>query len=194
MIIKEEVKLGEISRELMRLTDSGALTSGMGVALRSVVSSVLRTVYGTEWREITVAGLDTERIFDEFVAKRARDGNGMHAKSVYYARFKRAMMLFAESLGKDVGSEKTDTNIDDMLRKLLDSINAMQEVLMPDLLDAVFRPTCRNEYELYGIPAGDGKVAALALPKNLSLENLRQINSLMSGIFICEEAKKKGGL
>lgn len=192
MIIKEEVKLGEISKLIADLVDKGELTEGMGVALKSVVSSVFRTIYGVGWREVIVTGLDVEEVFEDFVRKKAEKGSAMHAKGVYYARFRRAMNLYNQSLSSQKGRTAGGIENDEVLKKLMESINVIQAILSPDLIKRILRAECVEDYDVYAVPVRAGKVGALVLPKDLTIEDIDKVDSLLEGVFICSKAKKGG--
>ena len=192
MIFKDEVKLGNVAELLGRLVDDGTLTLSMGSALKSVVSSVFRTVFGVNWRDTAVSNMDTDEVFATFTREKVKSG-GFGANGVYRIRFNRAMGLYSAYFSKyeaDRRVTKKENDDVEIIRKLADTVDAAQSALLPYIIGSVFNERCRKDYELYAVPAGNGKIAALALPKGMTGKEVDQVDYLIDGIFICSKVKK----
>ncbi len=101
---------------------------------------------------------------------------------------------FLEYRSRERLIRKVENNsTEELVRKLADTVDAAQSALLPYLMGHVFNEGCRRDYELYAVPAGNGKIAALALPKGMTSKEIDQVDYLTDGIFICNKIKKGGG-
>lgn len=168
--------------------ENGIIQRSTGVSLKSTWRRVMQSVFGNNWPAISMNSLTAEKIngrYDKMVAGR------YHAETIRIDKSRvRRIMKDVEDAKKTQGAKE---RLDDSVMELARAMRMAQEVFMPELRGKVFKPEGEKEYDYFSVPIDAKKIVGLALPNDLSLEELKRAKTMLSGVFICEEVKKKGG-
>ena len=169
--------------------ENGIIQRSTGVSLKSTWRRVMQSVFGNNWLAISMNNLTAEKINDRY---------GKMMAGRYRAETIRIDKSRVRRIMKDIEDAKKtqdakEERLDGSVMELVRAMRMAQEIFMPELRGKVFKPEGEKEYDYFSVPIDAKKIVGLALPNDLSLEELKRAKTMLSGVFICEEVKKKGG-
>lgn len=183
--------LGEVAEFLERAAESGTMEKVTADSMRTTLARVFRAAHGGYWKDIKIGKADIDEALEAFWEQSGRR-YPERTKRVYRMRIRRALEIYAENRGRGESSSVAEQR--ELLRKLMTSIETVQAIFEEQMQEEIFRNSAKREYNFYAVPVSGRKIAALALPKDITLKGLKKVDDLLDGIFMCEVAKKGGAM
>lgn len=167
----------------------GNLTPATFLSLRSTLSRVLRTVYGDEWRDVSLRETDENDLYRKYVIRTTGKYNSRYL-IVTKSRLRRVFRL----LGNDGNDTiKKPAKVFDPTLAFVQSIENSQAFFMSQYGQKIFGPSRSPNYNYYVLPITSEKNAGIILPKGLADADLEPIERLVNSILLYEHYRQKGG-
>lgn len=166
----------------------GRMSYSTADAMRITLTNIFSTVYGDNWRNVALDGINEADVFHRFKMMTTKDYTPQTLK-IYRTRLHRALEQF------DNDSQQTDTDstkaaLDNAIHQLSTSIKIIQAIFLPNLEKKIFKPQAKEDYNLYAIPVASDVTVGLALPKGLSSQELDSAHKVIEAICLSEKTKE----
>ena len=183
-------KLGDVVEYLRKKAVFGAPRFATWETLRITATKVFRVVYGNRWQDMPVDGIDVDQLFDEFT-KRYDGDCRKNTYRMYYSRLNRAFAEYRAYRQHGGGDLHDDEAYNDAVRRLSLSTRTMHNMFLEMYGRDIFTRDTLTKCDSYVVPIGTDGFVAVAIPKNLTMEDIYRARDVANGIFACEVLKRK---
>lgn len=176
----EDTTLGDMVEYLRAEAENGNKGRVGMNATRATVTKIFRTVYGEDWRNISIAGVDQDELFEKFQLK-----SGEYTRytiDTYCMRLNRAFEIYGMKDKKIESMRMTTENFKTEVQSLTEKMNLMKSMFMTATTKYLFTDEARANYDIYAIALEGGTPVALALPKELSKIDAELIKDMLERI------------
>ncbi len=182
-IIIEDDTLYDLVNYIRNKTAFGAPRFSTWDAIRITITKIFREVYGAQWRTVTVSSVDPDQLFKEF--KHGYKGHcSEQTYKLYQSRLNRAFSSYRLAKHRDeIQLYSSKESFNKALKQLSDSIEILHELYYDSYARNIFTREARNNYETHSMPISPDKIISIAIPKDLSPEELKKTNKIINGII-----------
>ena len=185
IFVNDSDTLEDLIRSLRRATYNGTIARSSGDSIRTTITRIFKAVYGAEWETVSVNQMLEDDVFGKFKSIKGSDYSDRTMK-VYQTRLESALRMYR--MGKFARRREDmirQSGRMEVLKSLEASIQGMQDVFSP-YIEQVFSKEARERYDNYIIPVSAGRIAAIALPEQLTEKEKEKIGNIIAGILACK--------